>query len=169
MSFSEQDRRLVTAFIIGVAISPVMIALAWAWLARSNPPPCSVGELCFRGVGEALISGIVAALVAGAVAGLLARDAAGWVAMMGGLLAAAVVLTSPGALLLGVPATIGYVVIAGLSKLLPDPPGQPAAAGSAGLPAGDVSRDRDDQCEFCGARLPPRARSCTTCGSAVLA
>ncbi len=169
MSSSGRNRHLLAAFITGAAIIPATIALAWVWLALSDPEPCGPSALCFRGLVPALVSGIVSALVAGIVAQHLARDPAGWVAMMGGLLAAAVVLASPGVLLLGVPATVGYVVIGGLSELVRDPPVQLAAAGSAGERAADLSRDRDDQCEFCGALLAPHARSCTACGSAVLA
>lgn len=177
MSDSGQNRHLVAAFVSGAAIIPATVVLAWAWLVLSDPEPCGPYALCFRGLGPALVSAIASALVAGIVAQHHAKDTTGWVAMLGGIGAAAVGLASSAGsaagfavvvVLLGVPATVGYGA-GRLFELVRGPSGQDTDVRA--VESRTAMRDIGDgglRCESCGGPLTPHARSCPTCLSAVL-
>jgi len=176
MAGSGRKMQLAAAFIVGAAVIPMTLGLAGAWLTLASPDPCG-GGLCFRGLIELLVSGLASALVAGVVAQRFAGDISGWAAMMGGLVSAILVLRVLGdssvtyealIVLLGGPAAVAYLVAGVLSGLRGDTPGRSTAIGGAEVVGADGSRDGDDQCESCGAPLRPGARSCSTCGSAVL-
>lgn len=129
-SARRSDVHLLGPFLAGAAAGPAAIAIAGLWLTLAPPPPCGTSFLCFRGLGEALISVLVFSLGAGVVAQVLARDVAGWLALVGGILVAALAFAllapPPGGadkgfvivtVLLGVPATAGYAVAAGSAWL----------------------------------------------------